>query len=62
MNINLLAIVTPPYIYHGCSTRNTLWEGNFTFGEFTPVNMKKIGPRNVRKHREINDSEKYITL
>ena len=34
----------------------------FTLGEFTAVNMKNCGCHNVRKHREIKDSDKYITL
>ena len=57
MNTKILSVVTPPYIYHGCYTRKTFWEENFT-----PVNMKNFGSRNVRKHREINYGEKYITL
>ena len=62
MNMNLLAVVTPPSIYHGCSTRKTLWEGKFTLGDFTAVNMKICGPLNVRKRRELNGSDKYVTL
>ena len=26
------------------------------------MNMKNVGRQNVRKHREIKDSDKYITL
>ena len=54
INTNLLAVVTPLYIYHGCSTQKTFWEGNFTgeekftLGEFTAVNMKNCRRRNVR--------------
>ena len=55
--MNLLAVVTPPSIYHGCSTQKTFWEG-----KFTPVNMKNCGSYNVRENREIKDGEKYITL
>ena len=62
MNMNLLAAVTTSYIYPGCSTRKMFWEGIFTLGEFTPVNMKNCDRRNVRKHREIKDSWKYIIL
>ena len=51
MNMNLLAAVTPQSIYCGCSTRKTSWEGNFTLGEFTPVNMKFFGRRNVGGNR-----------
>ena len=51
MNMKLLAVVTPPSIYHGFSTQKTLWEEKFTLGEFTAVNMKKCGSLNVRKYR-----------
>ena len=50
------------FIYRGCFTWKNLWEEKFTLGEFTPVNMKKIGRHNVRKHREIKNGERYITL
>ena len=42
MNMKLLAVVTPPYIYHGCYTRKTLWEEIFTGEEtfLSAVNMK----------------------
>ena len=68
MNMNLLAVVTPPYIYYGCSNWKMFWEEKFTgeekftLGEFTSANMKRCGRRNVRKHREIKGSDKYITL
>ena len=52
-----LAVVTPPSIYHDFSNQKTFWEENFT-----QMNMKNGGRRNVRKHREINNSEQYITL
>ena len=48
MNMILLAFVTPPSIYHGCSTRKMFWEGKLigeeklTLGEFTDVNMKIV--------------------
>ena len=29
---------------------------------FTPVHMNNCGCRNVRKHRDIKDGEKYINL
>ena len=60
--MKLLSVVTPPYIYHGCSTKKTFWEKKFTLGEFTPVNMKNCVRHNVRKHREIKNGDKYITL
>ena len=64
MNMNLLEVVTPPYIYHGCSTGKTLWEEKFTGEEnlFSAVNMKNCGHRNVRKYKEIKCSDKYVTL
>ena len=62
MNTKLLVVVTPPSVYHGCSTRNMFWEINFKPGEFTPVNMKNCGHHNIRKHRDTNNSGKYITL
>ena len=68
MNMNLLSVVTPPSIYHGCSTRKTFWEKkftgekNFTLGEFIAVKIKNCGHRNVRKHIDIKGSENYATL
>ena len=55
--MNILEVVTPLSIYHGCSTQKMLWGGYFT-----PVNMKNCGHLNVRKHREINNGENYISL
>ena len=37
-------------------------ELKFTLGEFTAVNMKNCGCRNVGKHKEIKGSDKYVTL
>ena len=62
MNMNLLAVVTPLSVYHGCSTHMTFWEEKFTLGEFTHMKIQNCGCCNVRKHREIKDSDKYITL
>ena len=48
MNMQILAVVTPPSIYHGCSTWKTFWEENFTgeenftLGDFTAVNIKIV--------------------
>ena len=63
MNTKLLEVVTPPSIYHGCSTRKTFWEGKLTGEEFffEAVNMKNCGRRNVRNNREIKGSDKYAT-
>ena len=68
MNMKLLAVVTPPSIYHGFSTRKTFWEEKFTgeekftLGEFSAMKMKNCGCRNVSKHREIKGSDNYVTL
>ena len=62
MSMKLLAVVTPLYIYHCCSTWMTLWEGKFPLGEFTALNMKNCGCWNVSKHGEIKGSDKYVTL
>ena len=64
VNMKLLEVVTPPYIYHGLSTRKTLWEEIFTGEEklFSDMNMKNHGRLNVRKHKEIKGSDKYVTL
>ena len=68
MNMKLLEVVTPPYIYHGCSTWKKFWEEkftgeeNFTLGEFSAVNMKNCSRKNVRKQRDIKGSDTYVTL
>ena len=64
IKMKLLEFVTPPSIYHGCSTRKTFWEEKLTGEEklFSAVNMKNCGRCNVRKHIEIKDSYKYVTL
>ena len=62
--MNFLLVTTPPYIYHGCSTRKTFWEEKFTCKEylFLSMNMKNCGHRKVRKHKEIKGSDKSVTL
>ena len=62
--MNFLAVVTPPSMYHGCSTRKKFWEEKFTGKEnlFLAVNMKNCGCQNVRKQKVIRGSEKYVTL
>ena len=64
VNMKFLSVVTPLSIYHGCSTRKTFWEEKFTGEEklFLAVKMKICGRRNVRKHKEIKGSDKYVTL
>ena len=62
--MKFLVVVTPPSIYHGCSTRKTFWEEEFTGkGDlFLSANMKNYGRRKVRKHKEIKGSDKIVTL
>ena len=62
--MKFLVVVTPPSIYHGCSTRKMLWEEKFTGKEylFLSVNMKNCGRQKVRKHKEIKGSDKCVTL
>ena len=62
--MKFLVVVTSSSIYHGCSTRNTLWEEKFTGKEdlFLSMNIKNCGRRKVRKHKEIKGSDKYVTL
>ena len=62
--MKFLVVVTPPSIYHGCSTQKTFWEEKFTGKQelFESMNMRKCGQRNVRKHKEIKGSDKCVTL
>ena len=62
--MKFLVVVTPPYIYHGCSTRKTFWEEKFIGKKalFQSVNMKNCGRRKVRKHKDIKGSYKIVTL
>ena len=64
MNMKLLAVVTPPSIYHGCSTWKTFWEEKFTGEEklFSAVNMKCFCPHNVREKKEIKVSDRCVNL
>ena len=62
--MKFLVVVTPPSIYHGFSTQKTFWEENFTGKKdlFQSVNMKNCGRCKVRKHKNIQGSDKYVTL
>ena len=62
--MKFLLVVTPPYIYHGCSTLKTFWEEKFIGKKclFQSVNMKNGGRRKVRKHMEIKGSDNIVTL
>ena len=62
--MEFLVVVTSTSIYHGCFSWKTFWEGKFTGKEelFLSTNMKNCGRRKVRKHSEIKDSDKIVTL
>ena len=62
--MKLLLVVTPQFIYHGCSTRKTFWEEKFTGKKylFQSVNMKNCSRINFRKHKEIKGSDNIFTL
>ena len=62
--MKFLFVVTPPSIYHGCSTRKKFWEVNFTGKQdlFQYVNMKNCGRLKVRKHKNIKGSDKCVNL
>ena len=61
--MKFLVVVTPPYIYHGCSTWKTFWEEKFTGKQdlFQSVNKKNCGRRKVSKHKDIKGSDKCVT-
>ena len=62
--MKFLVVLTPPSIYHGCSTQKTFWEEKFTGKQdlFESVNMKNCGYQKVRKHKDIKGSDKCVTL
>ena len=63
--MKFIVVVTPPSIYHGCSTWKTFWEEKFTGKKqdlFESVNVRNCGQRNVRKHKNIKGSYKCVTL
>ena len=62
--MKFLIVVTRPSVYHGSSIWKTFWEGKYTGKEdlVLSVIMKICGRRRVRKHYEIKDSEKFVTL
>ena len=62
--MKFLVVVTPPSIYHSCSTQKTFWEEKFTVKQdlFQSVNVKNCGCRKVRKHKDIKGSDRCVTL
>ena len=64
IKIKVLAVVTPSSIYYVCFTRKTFWEEEFKGKKkiFSAVNMNVLGRLNVRKHKEIKGSDKYVTF
>ena len=64
MNMKLLEVVIPPYLYHVSSTWKTFWEENFTLGKFSPVNMKICGCRmlgNTERIRIVRSKSPWIS-
>ena len=61
--MKFLVVVTPPSIYHGCSTQKTFWEEKFTCKDafFLSMNIKNCDCRKVRKHKEIKGNDKSVT-
>ena len=64
--MKFLVVVTPPSIYHGCSTRKTFWEEKFTGREdlFLSVNMKivvitRLG--NTRRSRVVTSTSPWTS-
>ena len=55
--MKILAVETPPYIYHGYSAQKTFWEK-----KVTQNNRRNCGLRNVRENREIRNGEQCIDL
>ena len=58
-------VVAPSSIYHGFSTRKTFWEEEFAGKKqdlFVSERMRNCGQINVRKHKEIKDSDERVTL
>ena len=64
ISMKFLVVVTPPSIYHGCSTRKTFWEENLTGKKylFQSANIKNCGRYKFKKHKEIKGSDKCVTL
>ena len=51
--MKLLAVVTPPSIYHGCFIQKTFWEGKFRDKEnlFLAVDMKMVAVKMLGNKR-----------
>ena len=63
--MKFLVVVTPPSIYHSCSTRKTFWEEKFTGKKqdlFESMNIRNCGQNNLGKHKEIKGSDNIVTL
>ena len=62
--MKFLVVLTPPSVYHGCSTRKTFLEEKLTGKKdlFQFMNMKICGRRKVRKNKESKGSDKIFTL
>ena len=64
ISMKFLVVLKPSSIYHGCSTWKAFWEEKFTGKKilFQSVNMKNCGRCKVSKHKQINVSDKIVTL
>ena len=62
--MKFLIVVTPPSIYHSCSTWKTFWAGKLTGKQdlFESMNIKNCSRIKVSKHKEIRGSDKCVTL
>ena len=62
--MKLLEDITPPSIYHGCSTWKTFWEEKFTGKEDLFLSMTKTnyGHQKVREHQDIKGRDNCVTL
>ena len=65
--MKFLVFVTPPSIYHGCSTRKSFWEENFTGKQafLKSVSMKSVGVaklRNTRRSRVVTNVSPWIFM
>ena len=64
--MKILEVVTPPSIYHGCSTRKMFWEEKFTGKEnlFLAVNMKIVVVAmlgKIRRSRVMTSMSRWIS-
>ena len=70
INMKLLAVVTPQYIYHSCSTWKNFWEEkfpgeeNFTLSEFSAVinkNLAVVMLENTHRSRVVTSTPPWTS-